>query len=74
MEYCFRWPTKNDELICSISKCKLEEILNPEYLYLSVLYLSNEYSMERFPLIPKIDIIYNNMQIKDINVVLTKLL
>ena len=65
---------QNDELICPIKKSQLEAILDPEYLYLVVNYINSKYRIEDFVLIPKIDIVYNSVQKKDINVVLTKLI
>ena len=65
---------QNDELICPIKKSQLEAILDLEYLYLVVNYINSKYRIEDFVLIPKIDIVYNSVQKKDINVVLTKLI
>jgi len=65
---------QNDELICPIKKSQLEAILEPKYLYLQLYYINSKYRIEDFVLIPKIDIVYNSVQKKDINVVLTKLI
>ena len=65
---------KKDELICTITKSKIISIIGPEDLDLRVSCLDNYYEIKTFYLVPKIDIIYNNIKKKNINVLITKLI
>ena len=45
-----------------------------EQKFLEIEYLNHNYTIKRFPLIPKIDVIYDNIQKININVLITKLI
>lgn len=66
----------NDELICTLTKKKIEEITTvlQGKAYFQVIYINEEYRVRKFPLIPKIDIIYKNIQKKNINILITNLI
>ena len=65
----------NDELICTLTKKKVEEIVVfwEGKIYFQVMFINENYRVTNFPLIPNIEIIYKNIQKKNINVVITKL-
>ena len=66
---------ENDELICTLTKKQVEENLVQfeGNTFLEVEYSNSNYRIKKFPFIPKIDIIHN-IQKKDINVLITKLI
>ena len=65
---------KNDELICYVTKNQLESILIKNETQLAVSYICNSGHSSKFPLIPLINIIYNNVKKIDIHVEITKLI
>ena len=67
---------KNDELICTITKKKVEEYLFEQsgQKFLGLTYLNSNYRITKFPMIPKIEVIYDNIQKTNINVLITKVI
>ena len=66
---------KNNEIVCKITKGQLESILmTKEESRLSVMYISYIRRAKAFPLIPIIDVVYNNIEKTDVYVGITRLL
>lgn len=64
----------NDELICKITKSQLENVLIQNESQLSVFYISYIERSSLFPLIPSIDVTYNNIEKTDVYIGITRLI
>ena len=64
----------NGELICKITKNQLEEILTPNVIKLEIVYINYISREKTFPLIPYIDVIYNDIEKINVYVGITKLI
>ena len=65
---------ENNELVCPITRKQLDAILTKSESGLYICYTSYISEGERFPLIPKIDVIYEATQKTDVYVGITKLI
>ena len=65
---------KNDELICIITKKQLESIQTENGAKLYITYISYIGRSKKFPLIPYIDVIYNDIEKTDVYVGITELI
>ena len=72
--YLDKCETVNNELICPISKSKLEEIMSKNEEEFWIDYIDNDYNFKYLSFIQKIKVNYNNINQKDIYVGITKLL
>ena len=72
--YLDKCETVNNELICNISKSKLEEIMSTNEEKFWINYIDNDYNFNKLSTILEIKVNYNNTKKEDIYVNITKLL
>ena len=72
--YLDKCETVNNELICPISKSKLEEIMSTNEEKFWINYIDNDYNFNKLSTVLEIKVNYNNIKQKDIYVNITKLL
>ena len=72
--YLDKYETVNNELICPISKSRLEEIMSTNEEEFWINYIDNDYKINELFFIKQIKVNYNNIKQKDIYVGITKLL
>ena len=65
---------ENDELVCPISRKQLDALLTRNKSELYICYTSYIGRGDNFPLIPKIDVIYETIKKRDVYVGITKLI
>ena len=72
--YLDKCKVESNELICPISKSRLEEIMSTNEEEFWILYLDSDYNINKLPFILQIKVNYKNIKQNDIYVGITKLL